>query len=63
MFYNDDNSVTTYLSLFARDPFKKESTLKGKNLLSMGANSFRIEPFYTPPHNSGGVLWFHVGRP
>ena len=20
-------------------------------------------PFYTPPHNSGGVLWFHVGRP
>ena len=19
--------------------------------------------FYTPPHNSGGVLWFHVGRP
>ena len=20
-------------------------------------------PFYTPPHDSGGVLWFHVGRP
>ena len=19
--------------------------------------------FYAPPHNSGGVLWFHVGRP
>ena len=19
--------------------------------------------FYTPPHNSDGVLWFHVGRP
>ena len=19
--------------------------------------------FYTPPHNSGGVLWFHVGHP
>ena len=19
--------------------------------------------FYTPPHNNGGVLWFHVGRP
>ena len=19
--------------------------------------------YYTPPHNSGGVLWFHVGRP
>ena len=19
--------------------------------------------FYTPPHNSGRVLWFHVGRP
>ena len=19
--------------------------------------------FYTPPHDSGGVLWFHVGRP
>ena len=19
--------------------------------------------FYTPPHNSGEVLWFHVGRP
>ena len=19
--------------------------------------------FYTPPHSSGGVLWFHVGRP
>ena len=19
--------------------------------------------FYTPPRNSGGVLWFHVGRP
>ena len=18
--------------------------------------------FYTPPHNSGGVLWFHAGR-
>ena len=23
----------------------------------------RFEAFYTPPHNSGGVLWFHVGRP
>ena len=22
-------------------------------------NAFRH--FYTPPHNSGGVLWFHVG--
>ena len=21
------------------------------------------KPFYTPPHNSGGVLWFHIGRP
>ena len=19
--------------------------------------------FYTPPHNSGGVLWFYIGRP
>ena len=19
--------------------------------------------FYTPPHNSGGVLWFHIGHP
>ena len=19
--------------------------------------------FYIPPHNSGGVLWFHVGHP
>ena len=19
--------------------------------------------FYTPPHDSGGILWFHVGRP
>ena len=19
--------------------------------------------YYTPPHNSGGILWFHVGRP
>ena len=22
-----------------------------------------IVNFYTPPHDSGGVLWFHVGRP
>ena len=22
-----------------------------------------ISLFYTPPHDSGGVLWFHVGRP
>ena len=22
-----------------------------------------IVSFYTPPHDSGGVLWFHVGRP
>ena len=22
-----------------------------------------IYHFYTPPHNSGGVLWFHVGHP
>ena len=22
-----------------------------------------IDTFYTPPHDSGGVLWFHVGRP
>ena len=22
-----------------------------------------INGHYTPPHNSGGVLWFHVGRP
>ena len=25
-------------------------------------NSVKIN-FYTPPHNSGGVLWFHVRRP
>ena len=24
---------------------------------------FFLIHFYTPPHNSGGVLWFHVGRP
>ena len=24
------------------------------------ANFFYI---YTPPHNSGGILWFHVGLP
>ena len=29
----------------------------------MGFNII-ISPFlYTPPHDSGGVLWFHVGRP
>ena len=22
-----------------------------------------LSDFYTPPHNSGGALWFHVGRP
>ena len=21
------------------------------------------QSFYTPPHDSGGVLWFHIGRP
>ena len=27
--------------------------------------SFSMEkcPFYTPPHDSGEVLWFHIGRP
>ena len=20
-------------------------------------------PFYTPPHDSSGILWFHVGHP
>ena len=24
---------------------------------------FFLKHFYTPPHDSGGVLWFHVGRP
>ena len=23
----------------------------------------KLNTFYTPPHNSGGVLWFYVGRP
>ena len=28
-----------------------------------GSLSLRTQPgFYTPPHDSGGVLWFHVGR-
>ena len=22
----------------------------------------QLNDFYTPPHNSGGVLWFHVGH-
>ena len=22
-----------------------------------------VNRFYTLPHNSGGVLWFHIGRP
>ena len=26
-------------------------------------STFGVTAFYTPPHNSGGVLWFHVGRP
>ena len=26
-------------------------------------HSFHRLFYYTPPHNSGGVLWFHVGRP
>ena len=32
---------------------------------SIGRTSVRpsVHPFYTPPHNSGRVLWFHVGRP
>ena len=25
--------------------------------------AYPIMYFYTPPHNSGGVLWFHFGRP
>ena len=25
-------------------------------------DSDNIFPFYTQPHDSGGVLWFHVGR-
>ena len=24
---------------------------------------FWMITFYTPPHNSGGVLWFHIRRP
>ena len=34
--------------------------------LSQGAQKVVLESmssvFYTPPHNSGGVLWVHVGR-
>ena len=26
-------------------------------------STYSEDDFYTPPHNSGGVLWFHVGRP
>ena len=32
------------------------------NDIDVGVGEMNIN-FYTPPHNSGGVLWFHVGRP
>ena len=33
------------------------------NLCFHGEVRKNIDSFYTPPHNSGGILWFHVGRP
>ena len=38
------------------DQFKPYILKGNKNIQSFCS-------FYTPSHNSGGVLWFHVGRP
>ena len=39
------------------------AVLKLLLLPSVKGSTLKIKRFYTPPHNSGGVLWFHVGRP
>ena len=62
----------TYKLLFKRKFVKKEKQTTNVvwNLAPKDLNRLRKEPsyirgpthcFYTPPHDGGGVLWFHVG--
>ena len=44
--------VTSYVFLAHQAPFEKESTLKGKNLLLLGANSLLLEQ---TPFQKGGI--------
>ena len=34
-----------------------------KHLVELSVEHEFFATFYTPPHNSGRVLWFHIGRP
>ena len=43
MFYKGDNFCDFLFTFLHTNPFEKESTLKGKNLLPWGANSFLLE--------------------
>ena len=43
-----------------KEPCYKEVVVY--NDIDVGVGEMNIN-FYTPPHNSGGVLWFHIGRP
>ena len=58
------NSVLKKMKEFYnKKPPSKGSS--GVQLLQDNASSNKCEvvkSFYTPPHNSGGVSWFHVGR-
>ena len=47
-------------------PLKRDHKVEKNDIMSLKRDTILFQfpfRFYTPPHNSGGVLWFHVGRP
>ena len=49
-----------------KQPFKMETTKSVRKLILIkdwAVSIYQTNAYYTPPHNSGGVLWFHIGCP
>ena len=51
------NLKTLFTKTFLRNLTKMFIALSNKN------HNCVLPTFYTPPHNSGRVLWFHIGHP
>ena len=59
----DINSLWNLLVTLNICTDRPEQTVQTKIKCCIMLYLIRFYTFYTPPHNSGRVLWFHVGRP
>ena len=71
-FHGEIRKKFIWMPFFSRAKIDTSVKHKGCHQMEQGQGLIRAfiifacfarVPFYTPPHNSGRVLWFHVGRP